>query len=52
MASGAAGGFWGIVAAIVGVAMVTAVLSSTRAGETITAIGGAFGGVLRAAMGR
>lgn len=52
MASGTSGGFWGIVAAIVGVAMVTAVLSSTNAGTTIRAIGEAFGGTLRAAMGR
>jgi uncharacterized protein YejL (UPF0352 family) len=40
------------VMAIVGVAMVTAVLSSTSAGANIAAIGGAFADTLRAAMGR
>lgn len=45
-------GLWGILAAIVAVAMVTAVLSSPQAAGVIQAIGGAFGGTLRAAMGR
>jgi|KBSSwiStaDraftv2_1062776.scaffolds.fasta_scaffold03127_13 hypothetical protein len=51
MASGDKG-LWGILAAIVGVALVTAVLSSPQAAGVINAIGGAFGGTLRAAMGR
>jgi Flp pilus assembly pilin Flp len=44
--------FWGIMAAIVAVAMVTAVLSSPQASGVIGAIGGAFSGTLRAAMGK
>jgi hypothetical protein len=51
MASGDKG-LWGILAAIVSVALVTAVLSSPQAAGVIRAIGESFGGTLRAAMGR
>jgi hypothetical protein len=44
--------FTGVLLAIVAVAMVTAVLSSAQGAATIRAIGEAFGGTLRAAMGR
>lgn len=44
--------FWGVLAAIVAVAMVTAILSQPAASGVIGAIGGAFSGTLRAAMGR
>lgn len=44
--------FWGVIMAVVAVAMVTAVLSSPQASGVIGAIGGAFSGTLRAAMGK
>jgi len=51
MASGDKG-LWGILAAIVSVALVTAVLSSPQAAGVIRAIGESLGGTLRSAMGR
>jgi hypothetical protein len=44
------GGGWGILAAIVAVALVTAVLSKPAAAGNITAMGQTFAGILRSAI--
>lgn len=43
--------FWGVVSAIVTVALVTTIVASPTAASTIMAIGQSFAGVLSAAMG-